>query len=68
MTDLCWYRLNAPGRANVDMNLVWHSMLLMLFIIGKGVFVKSYVQPESHSHVIDIVTYKMSIFARVRCV
>lgn len=37
----------------------------MLFIIGKGVFVKSYMQAESHSHIIDVVIYKMFIFTRV---
>lgn len=36
----------------------------MLFIIGEGVFVKSYMQAESHSHVVDVV-YKMFIFVSI---
>lgn len=40
----------------------------MLFIAGKCVFVKSYMQPESHSHIIDVVIHKMFIFARVACI
>lgn len=40
-------------------------MLFMLFIIGEGVFVKSYMQAESHSHVVDVVVYKMFIFVSI---
>lgn len=43
---------------------MWHHRAFHV-IIGKGVFVKSYMQAESHAHVIDVVIYKRFIFARI---
>lgn len=37
----------------------------MLVVTRKGIFVKSYTQPESHSHGVDVAVHKMCIFARV---